>query len=46
MQVELKTITKIISTICGIIIIIMAITRFASLNLANPREFILTVHFM
>lgn len=46
MQVELSTITKIISSICGIIIIIMSISRFAGLNVGNPRAFILTIHFM
>lgn len=46
MVIELTTITKIISFICGVVIIIMSISRFTSLDVTSPRPFILTVHFM
>lgn len=46
MVIELTTITKIVSFICGVVIIIMSISRFTSLDVTSPRPFILTVHFM
>ncbi len=45
-EVNITTITKICTVICGVLIFIMAINRFVSFNLSSPQQVILSAIYM
>ena len=44
--ITLRSVVKCLSVVCGILIIVNSIVRFATFDLHNVRMYILAVHFM
>lgn len=46
MEIKIKNFTKFISLCLAVFIIIMSITRYATISIDAPQDYIITTHFM
>ncbi|CAD8047788.1 unnamed protein product [Paramecium primaurelia] len=46
MKCDIHCATKILTIVCGGLIIALAISRFTNLSIEHPQQFILTIHYL